>query len=628
MCNICCNDEDISILKCPYCQFESCDECIMKFLVTTIDIKCMNCNKIWNKEFFYTNLPKNWINNEYKPYKKNILFEREKSLMPQTQPDVELEIIERKYKDKLSNLRKDLNIILDTYKVYIKTNRLPDILNYYDRENNIDTSILPDELEKYDKIHLNNYSIQDKGGYFWCLGFSIYNCSPESIYLRNIKTYYLKLYNLEKDLRVSKHNLGKKSSDEEYKKLDIEYHRKCKKITEKYLDEYQELPLELKKKFEKYSIDLHNFKVKISVNRTKYNEILTEYRKETFKVNKQKEEKVEKKEVVRPCPQENCRGFLKNWKCGWCETNVCKKCLIIKKNEHECKKEDIETAELLKGKDTKNCPSCGTYISKVTGCDQMWCPSCRCAFSWNTLKIETGIIHNPHFYEWKRNNGGLERNAGDDYNFCGQNYLPIWNIVAENRTIHNYIDRLYGFSQDIRTLRLPALPQPNTEIDNKDCRIKYMMKDYDQEMLKKLIYAREKKRDSDVDIRQILEMFTSVVQETLYSFYENRSNYIVTQKDVDTLQNLIIYVNDVFRRLEPIYDLKMPFINTYNGYFEYQTKKVEQKKEVVMTDLELEKKKIPELKELTKKIIKEKKIPIAYSKWKKDQYIEFLKKYL
>ena len=55
-------------------------------------------------------------------------------------------------------------------------------------------------------------------------------------------------------------------------------------------------------------------------------------------------------------------------------------------------------------KEAKPCPQCGEFISKVSGCDQMFCIKCSCAFSYNTGIIEKGIIHNPLAYDYFQKN--------------------------------------------------------------------------------------------------------------------------------------------------------------------------------------------------------------------------------
>jgi hypothetical protein len=80
----------------------------------------------------------------------------------------------------------------------------------------------------------------------------------------------------------------------------------------------------------------------------------------------------EKKRFVRRCTRDGCKGFLSTaWKCGMCEWYSCSKCFAVKGKEHdvahECKKEDVETADLIR-KDCKPCPKCGEFIEKTSGC--------------------------------------------------------------------------------------------------------------------------------------------------------------------------------------------------------------------------------------------------------------------
>ena len=118
----------------------------------------------------------------------------------------------------------------------------------------------------------------------------------------------------------------------------------------------------------------------------------------------------QRKEFIKKCPSDSCNGMLSTqWKCQICNLTVCAKCHEIKDDpssgggvEHVCKQENIESVKFIK-KDTKGCPGCGTDIHKISGCDQMWCPQCKKAFSWKSGHVIThGIIHNPHFNAWQR----------------------------------------------------------------------------------------------------------------------------------------------------------------------------------------------------------------------------------
>jgi len=137
-----------------------------------------------------------------------------------------------------------------------------------------------------------------------------------------------------------------------------------------------------------------------------------------------------KKEFIRACPVDGCTGFLSSqWKCGVCETWTCKECMEVigkdKEAEHTCNPDVFASAQLLK-KETKPCPSCSAAIFKISGCDQMWCTQCKVPFSWKTGLKVSGTIHNPHYYQWQRQNGGNVQNPGAIA--CGG--LPGWGMFS------------------------------------------------------------------------------------------------------------------------------------------------------------------------------------------------------
>ena len=109
---------------------------------------------------------------------------------------------------------------------------------------------------------------------------------------------------------------------------------------------------------------------------------------------------------LRKCPGENCRGFLdEEWNCGLCNRKACKHCnTIVVGENHQCRPEDVENAKALL-QNTKPCPNCGSPIFKDGGCNQMFCTSCHTAFDWNTNRIVTTAIHNPHYFEWRQRTG-------------------------------------------------------------------------------------------------------------------------------------------------------------------------------------------------------------------------------
>lgn len=120
--------------------------------------------------------------------------------------------------------------------------------------------------------------------------------------------------------------------------------------------------------------------------------------------------------------EEQCRGFIEreSHSCSLCKTRICKDCHVVledtngehSNSAHACKKEDVESAKMVLA-ETKPCPTCSARIFKIQGCDQMFCTMCNTPFSWTTGNIETGVIHNPHYYELMRKLGNNRRVAGD-----------------------------------------------------------------------------------------------------------------------------------------------------------------------------------------------------------------------
>ena len=80
-----------------------------------------------------------------------------------------------------------------------------------------------------------------------------------------------------------------------------------------------------------------------------------------------------RRQFIRSCPMEDCRGFLSTaWRCGTCETWVCKDCGEPKLNgqhddEHVCDP-NIAASHALLQRDTRPCPKCASMIFKIDGC--------------------------------------------------------------------------------------------------------------------------------------------------------------------------------------------------------------------------------------------------------------------
>jgi hypothetical protein len=264
---------------------------------------------------------------------------------------------------------------------------------------------------------------------------------------------------------------------------------------------------------------------------------------------------------IRSCPTDNCRGFLNTqWKCGICEQWTCPQCHETKgpfreNPDHICKEENIATACLLQ-KDTKYCPTCATPIFKIEGCDQMFCTQCQTSFSWRTGRIETGTIHNPHYFEYMRKYGrGVDRNPNDIQ--CGRE-LDHNLVISLEDTFHVYMihgDELPYMGQNIlhlQRIELPRFMDRGMQI-NEDLRIAYLRNYISEEQFKKQLQRKEKDMQKKHEIYNILHMFITCITDIFYRILESnsRTNILLCLEEIHALRayanESMLIVSNVFK---------------------------------------------------------------------------------
>lgn len=305
----------------------------------------------------------------------------------------------------------------------------------------------------------------------------------------------------------------------------------------------------------------------------------------------------EKKKFIRRCTRENCQGFLSTaWKCGICEYYSCSKCFITKTKKHddphECKKEDIETAEMIKA-DCKPCPNCGEFIQKSSGCSQMWCISCQTPWDWTTGKVVTGgIIHNPHYYEWmKRNGTAAARNPADVP--CG-GYPNGWELrrmpKGVRNNISNYFFEFHRICQELQDISERTY-RSHIDLDSTNkINVKFLLGDFDEKHWGQLLGKNERKRKRDREVQEIFAAFRMVAVELINRVqnYRSEDGNIRTFTDLPVkeaeqfLENLnieikalITMINDALRNASISYCYSVPYIAVDGNYYAIKTKNFE-----------------------------------------------------
>jgi hypothetical protein len=267
---------------------------------------------------------------------------------------------------------------------------------------------------------------------------------------------------------------------------------------------------------------------------------------------------------VRKCPDGECRGFLSTaWKCGLCSKWACPDCHEIKGEtrdaEHTCNPDNVATAKLL-AKDSRPCPGCGTVITKIEGCDQMWCSQCHCAFSWRTGRKETGVVHNPHFYEWQRKqNGGVAPRVAGDVP-CGgiPNYHEVRGRLAGFLAKEiEYSLNFHRILQHVQHVELNRYHAVFNQQDNQDMRVNYLLGRLSAEDLKVEVQKREKKREKERAIRRAMEV---LVQAGIDILRRMMAEADATKKRaiLSEIDSLRIYVNELLAKVNDRMKLSVP----------------------------------------------------------------------
>lgn len=442
----------------------------------------MNCNVAWTREFMHTSFTKKFVEKDYPIHRRDVLFEVQKSMMPATQPYVEILKEVEKLNAKIisfSKKMKELNREMDDEKVSLDSaRRLPEI-----------------------------------------------------------------------DIEGIKFILKKKSKLFSQIALYEEKIRDCNYLIDIYLNP-----------------------------------------------NRIDAQSKERREFIKPCPSEDCRGFLSSrWKCALCDTQVCNACHEIKKEDedHVCKEENVETVRALM-KDTKPCPKCGVSTHKISGCSQIWCTECHTAWSYATGKIETGTIHNPHYYEYLRKNGGnVPRAIGDvpcggmpdwwalntklrnimnisqtrtNNRYYGNNVNLIQNIIdPEILAKENIIYKLERYHRAIGhidrvTIRFYTI-EPD---DHREMRAQYMLGNKTEDEFKQYLVRCEKQREKADNIRMVMQTYVAIITD----IYQ-RLNLVTSYEEIVELMKEIeairVYTNGLLMPISKTYHCVVPCIEVISG---------------------------------------------------------------
>ena len=289
----------------------------------------------------------------------------------------------------------------------------------------------------------------------------------------------------------------------------------------------------------------------------------------------------ERNKFIMACPRD-CRGFLSSqYKCSICEQFTCPHCLEVigesKTIEHTCNPDNVASAESIK-KETKPCPNCGIRIFKISGCSQMWCTECKVAFNYNTGKIDTGVVHNPHYYAHmaRINNGEAIRNPHDV--LCGGliHNTQVFNLLAivkkgiqdpdTYNTLYHTINNMHRTISHITYNDLPPLRAAVRELqDSRDLRIRYILGMIDKKEMGTQLYRRDMKHKKQTELLHLYELISVVGIETFASMQNNFAT-LNTNRNKLTSDMILQVTDDVMK--------KYHIMNNMRKYINIEFKKI------------------------------------------------------
>jgi hypothetical protein len=200
-------------------------------------------------------------------------------------------------------------------------------------------------------------------------------------------------------------------------------------------------------------------------------------------------------------------------------------------------------------------------------CDQMWCTQCQTAFSWRTGRIEK-VIHNPHYYEWMRRNGTLERNPNDVP--CGREInhntsTVIRAIMAEKEhrdpsnlaKIKSLTGSMIEVSRRIIHLRYAVLPryQHNTDEVTQNLRIQYMRRFIGEEFFKISLQKEYKKCNKYREICEVVQLLMNTLTDIVYRFIEETKDrdWVYNLDRLNEIDQITRYADECFLKISRTY---------------------------------------------------------------------------
>ena len=565
-CIICAENYNFSFhkpVKCEYCIFEACKKCCQTYLLNENEPHCMNndCNRQWTPQFISTHFSKTFINNELKLHYEKVLFDKQRALMPTTQPIVEHILKREEYQQKINDAykivrdaRNSLNVIQMEYNTFVRSG------NINQNTRSVFIRACPDSECRGFLSSQWKCGICSKWSCPTCHEVkglerdAEHTCNPDNVATANL---------LNSDTKPCP------KCGEGIFKIDGCFAADTPILMwDGSIKMSQNIALgdilvgdDGRQRIVKYLVNGIDTLYKINQENA-YSYIVNSRHKLVLFDNLEKEMKiitVENYTFLNPFLKKELFGIKVD-----CNPKNAEQYFY---HLNEIHLERLEKGEYYGWEVDGNHRFLLKDFTLVNNCDQIWCTKCHTAFSWRTGKLET-VIHNPHYYEWMRRNGTLERNPNDVV--CGREITH--NTTVSIRQILN--DKEKKFTKDTANIRklstnmveicrrivhIRHVSRPHYEYNSNDVtqqlRIRYLRNFISEDEFKITLQRENKKSNKYREISEVITLLITTITDIVMNFIDEIKtvNWKYNLEKMNEIEQIINYADECFLKISRTY---------------------------------------------------------------------------
>ncbi|MGL5936549.1 MAG: BRcat and Rcat domain-containing protein [Cetobacterium sp.] len=591
------------------------------------------CNITLDRVFLYKNFTKTFINKEYKIHRENTLFELSKPYFDNNQSEIDNKILLEDMLDNIEHvsvLRKRLSIITITLNKIKKNYEIP--RGKYN-------CILKNCKKKTGKYllcphpaHTKEYYVQYQQSADLCYIYYYAHINKLDSFIEQNKLETFSNQNItDRTINDSENDISDNDSendisdnDSEEDNNDIEGNTtvnsqlveltKCSLIDSSRLDDIDYVLSIRKMKYPEENVEIDSKYFNIDAVKRLYPYLLLNIaQKMIYEIIQDHFDYMDKlwdhyyeikdghksnKKFI-PCSNMDCNSMVSpDQKCNACSSITCSLCRERKDTKddkdgknHQCDKNILDSVKTIK-KDSKSCPICSFHISKIDGCDNMYCINCRTFFNWITLKI-INKVHNPEYTDHMNRIIRNTRTVGDI--LCGRelddDFIQLIKIKVNKYNfqkhrfrknlseefIHLYqqyendIIKLYNFVCNLDRIQNSTnynFREQNYMIFDSDLIKKFISNEITESKFKESLQRREKHLEKCNNFYLILTTFLGSVVEILYRLDTDYKSF--QEKNIDDNIKTCSMLADISKEIYTLIDITNLELNilsaTYNSY--------------------------------------------------------------